>query len=81
MKCVGLLIARYALIPSPTEHIFLRDAAVTQIGNPWLRKAVWDAEVVDTEGLPNNLAREMVCSWLKSKRSAVPHRQTLQVMI
>jgi hypothetical protein len=58
---------RYARIPSKPEHILLRDAAVAHIGNPWLKKSVWDAFVLDERGNPDDAAREMVYGWLKRR--------------
>lgn len=66
-RCVALLVSRYVKIPSQPEDIALRDAAVDIIGNPWLRKASWDAWVVDECGRPDDGGREMVYGWLKRR--------------
>lgn len=67
MKCVSMLVSRYAKVPGTPEHPALRDAAVGVIGNPWLRRALWDSNVVDERGRPDNGAREMVSGWLKRR--------------
>lgn len=66
-RCVAVLISRYARCGSTPEHIALRDAAVALIGNPWLRRAAWDADVLDKDGHPDVKAREMVNGWLKRR--------------
>jgi hypothetical protein len=66
-KCVAILISRYARVPGAPEEPALRDAAVATIGNPWLRRASWDASVLDEQGRPDSRAREMVFSWLKGR--------------
>jgi len=37
------------------------------VGNPWLRRANWDAWVVDARGKPDDQSREMVNGWLKRR--------------
>jgi hypothetical protein len=66
-RCVSMLVSRYAKVPGTPEHPPLRDAAVSIIGNPWLRRASWDANVLDDHGRPDNAAREMVFGWLKRR--------------
>lgn len=66
-RCVALLVIRYARCASKPEHMALRDAAISVIGNPWLRRASWDAHVLDEKGEPNDAAREMVNGWLKRR--------------
>lgn len=66
-RCVAILVSRYAKVPRQPEHMALRDAAVTVIGNPWLRRSTWDASVVDERGRPDDGAREMVYGWLKRR--------------
>jgi hypothetical protein len=66
-RCVAMLVSRYARVPGTPEHPALRDAAVSVIGNPWLRRASWDASVVDERGRPDDAAREMVFGWLKRR--------------
>jgi EH_Signature domain len=65
IRCVALLVSRYAASGSRPENIALRDAAVQFIGNPWLHRMAWDSYVLDKHGHPDNDAREMVNSWLK----------------
>ena len=67
LRCVSLLVSRYAKCPEPPEHMALRDAAVSIVGNPWLRRANWDAWVVDARGKPDDQSREMVNGWLKRR--------------
>lgn len=67
IRCVALLVSRYARCSATPEHPGLRDAAVGVIGNPWLRRASWDAHVVDAGKLPDKRAREMVFGWLKGR--------------
>ncbi len=66
-RCVAMLVSRYAKVPGTPEHPLLRDAAVSVIGNPWLRKASWDSIVVNERGRPDGAAREMVFGWLKRR--------------
>ena len=67
IRCVALLVSRYAHCAAKPEHPALRDAAISVIGNPWLRRTAWDAYVLDDRGKPNNAAREMVNGWLKRR--------------
>lgn len=67
VRCVAMLVSRYARCSDRPENMALRDAAVTVIGNPWLRRASWDASVVDAAGKPDGEAREMVNGWLKRR--------------
>ena len=64
-RCLALLLSRYAACSTHPELISLRDAAIAVIGNPWLRRAGWDAYVLDNEGRADTRAREMVDAWLK----------------
>jgi hypothetical protein len=66
-RCVSMLVSRYAKVPGTPEHPLLRDAAVAVIGNPWLRRAAWDANVLGEDGRPDNGAREMIFGWLKRR--------------
>lgn len=66
-RCVATLVSRYSCCPDRPEHMALRDAAVAIVGNPWLRRASWDASVTDESGKPDNAAREMVNGWLKRR--------------
>ncbi len=67
IRCVAELVARYAKCNDRPEDMALRDAAVATIGNPWLRRANWDAWVVDSRSRPDNQAREMINGWLKRR--------------
>lgn len=67
LRSVALLVARYAKCRDRPEHMALRDAAVSIVGNPWLRRASWDAWVVDARGKPDDQSREMVNGWLKRR--------------
>ncbi len=66
-RCVAALVSRYSRCPDRPEHMALRDAALAAVGNPWLRRASWDASVTDESGKPDNAAREMVNGWLKRR--------------
>lgn len=67
IKCVASLVSRYAKCSERPEHQGLRDAAVSIVGNPWLRRASWDASVLDDTGQPDDGARELVYGWLKRR--------------
>lgn len=67
IRCVALLVSRYARCDERREHTALRDAAVSVVGNPWLNRTKWDAWVLDRRGQPDNQAREMVNGWLKRR--------------
>jgi len=67
IRCVALLVSRYARCSAAPEHPGLRDAAVGVIGNPWLRRPSWDAHVLNASKQPDKRAREMVFGWLKGK--------------
>lgn len=64
-RAVALLVARYARCESVAVQEKLLDAALAVIGNPWLRRATWDAFVLEADDRPADHAREMVGSWLK----------------
>lgn len=64
-RCVALLVSRYSKCRDRPENMELREAAISAIGNPWLRRSAWDAVVVDAQGAPDGEAREMINSWLK----------------
>jgi hypothetical protein len=59
VRCLALILIRYARGKDRPEHPRLRDLAVERIGNPWLKRTAWDAYVQDDE------ARKMVDGWLK----------------
>jgi hypothetical protein len=64
-RCVALYLSRHARSEAVERHDGLLDAAIADVGNPWQRRAVWDAHVLDARGKPDELAREMVNGWLK----------------
>lgn len=66
-RAIAVLVSRYARCASKPEQPTLRDAAVSIIGNPWLKRVAWDAWVKKSEGLPDDEAREMVNGWLKRR--------------
>lgn len=66
IRCVACLVSRYARCSTRPEQPLLRDAATTVIGNPWLRRANWDAWVRHNSA-PDDQAREMVFGWLKGR--------------
>ena len=59
--CAAQLLIRYTKCKDRPEHTHLRDLAVNYIGNPWLKRAAWDAYVQNEE------ARKMVDGWLKRR--------------
>jgi hypothetical protein len=65
IRCIALLVSRYAKCSVKPEHIALRDAAIAFIGNPWLHRAAWDSYVLRSDGRPDVEAREMLNAWLK----------------
>lgn len=65
IRCLAVLISRYAACANTPENIPLRDACIAFIGNPWLHRAAWDGYVLDKERQPDAIAREMVNGWLK----------------
>lgn len=67
VRCVAQLVSRYARCEDRIEQVAMRDAAVTVIGNPWLRRVNWDAWVVDIDEKPDDQARKMVDEWLKRR--------------
>lgn len=58
---VAQVVKRYSEAVEKPELPRLRDASIHWIGNPWLRRANWDAWV------RHEPARQMVDGWLKSK--------------
>ncbi|MDD5250987.1 MAG: EH signature domain-containing protein [Rhodocyclaceae bacterium] len=64
-RCIALLLRRHARCEAVALHAGLLDAALAAIGNPWQRRASWDAYVLGADGKPCELAREMVNGWLK----------------
>lgn len=66
IRCVAVLVSRYARCRDRPEQPALRDAATSKIGNPWLRRGHWDAWV-RVGDRPDDQAREMVFFWLKER--------------
>ena len=66
IRCVAALVSRYARSSNRPEIPALRDLATNVIGNPWLRRANWDAWV-RKGGQPDSDAREMIFGWLKGR--------------
>ncbi len=66
IRCVAILVTRYAACSARPEQPALRDAATGTLGNPWLRRAQWDAWV-RKDGKPDDQAREMVFGWLNRR--------------
>lgn len=66
-RAIALLISRYTRCVSKPEHPVLRDAAVSIIGNPWLKRTAWDAWVKKSNDQPDDEARELVNGWLKRR--------------
>lgn len=61
---VAILASHYASYKSKPEHPALRDAAVSIIGNPWLKRTDWDAWVKKPDGQPDEEARQMINGWI-----------------
>ena len=66
-RCLAYLLWRYARCATVVEHLPLFDAALALLGNPNLHRPAWDALVQDERGAADELAREMVSSWLKQR--------------
>lgn len=66
IRCVALLVSRYARCSDRPEQPSLRDAATSTIGNPWLRRTNWDSWV-RVGDKADDQAREMVFFWLKER--------------
>jgi hypothetical protein len=62
---LALLLRRWAQCAdyAPQPELFLH--ALDRLGAPWAERAVWDATVVDEQGKPCAMTREMVAAWLK----------------
>jgi hypothetical protein len=60
-KCLAQLIRRYAKCATRPENVLLCDSAITTLGNPWVNRAAWDAQVHD------DTARTMIEGWLKRR--------------
>lgn len=61
IRCLAALLVRYTRVKNRIEHAKLRDLSIAHIGNPWLKRAAWDAHV------QNEDARRMVDGWLKHR--------------
>lgn len=57
-RATALAVARYARCTRKPEHDDLRDTCLERIGDPWLKRVAWDAEVRFEP------AREMVGAWI-----------------
>ena len=66
IRCIALLVSRYARCNDRPEQPALRDAATSTIGNPWLQRTKWDAHV-RVGNKADDQAREMVFFWLKER--------------
>lgn len=66
-RAVARLVVRYAAQQDYQPYPALFRLALARIGNPWRRRAAWDALVCDADGSPSSLAREMVNDWLKDR--------------
>lgn len=64
-RCIARLVSRYARCEDRPEHIALRNAAIKEFGNPWLARRKWEAMVLDEHNQSDELARQMINSWLK----------------
>lgn len=60
-QIVARVVSRYERCQTHPEHPRLRDMSVHHIGNPWIKRAAWDAFVAYEP------ARKMVESWLKGR--------------
>jgi hypothetical protein len=60
-KCLAQLLSRYARCDSRPENALLFDSAITILGNPWVNRAAWDAQVHD------DTVRTMMEGWLKRR--------------
>lgn len=62
---LALLLRRWAQCAdyAPQPELFLH--ALDRLGAPWVERAAWDAVVVDDQGKPCGMTREMVAAWLK----------------
>ncbi len=66
-RAIACLLWRYARCAELIEHLPLFDAALALLGDPNLQRPAWDAQVTDERGAADDLAREMVGSWLKQR--------------
>lgn len=66
-RAIAVLVSRYARCASKPEQPLLRDATVSIIGNPWLKRTAWDAWVKNSNDQPDDEARELVNGWLKGR--------------
>jgi hypothetical protein len=61
VQATGMTVARYSRCAEKPEHPDLRDTSLHRIGNPWLNRTAWDAQV------KYEPARKMVEGWLKRR--------------
>lgn len=61
IQATGMTVARYSRCAEKPEHSDLRDTSLYWIGNPWLNRTAWDAQV------KHEPARQMVEGWLKRR--------------
>ena len=59
IRATTLAVIRYSRCNERPEHEVLRDTSINLIGNPWIERTKWDAQVNDEP------ARQMVDGWLK----------------
>lgn len=60
-RATAMAVVRYSHCSETPEHASLRDTCVSWIGNPWLKRVAWDAEV------GHEPARKMVEGWVKRR--------------
>ncbi len=65
-RCMAFLVSRYVQCAHHPEHPALCDAAVSIIGNPWIKRREWELWVRQNNQ-PDEAARSMVFGWLKSR--------------
>ena len=61
IEATGMTVARYSRCAEKPEHPDLRDTSLHRIGNPWLNRTAWDAQV------KYEPARKMIEGWLKRR--------------
>lgn len=60
-RATAKIVIRYSACAERTEHSELRDTCLQRIGNPWLNRTAWDAQV------NHEPARVMVEGWIKRR--------------
>ncbi len=66
-RALACLLWRHARCTEVVEQLPLFDAALALLGNPNLHRPAWDSYVQDERGAADDVAREMVSSWLKQR--------------